>query len=165
MYAAQAASSILIAGDIGGWTTYHTGDEAMLAANIDGLRRLHPAVKITAFSFDPPWTSAHYGVRAIPPIGFWSLPDDDVRRNLWTELERGTADPGPDAARAIDAIADADAVIISGAGNLRAAWPPISTIGRRSSILQNDARSRFSFSARRSDRISIRRTVRFCRQR
>jgi len=124
MYAAQAASSILIAGDIGGWTTYHTGDEAMLAANIDGLRRLHPAVKITAFSFDPPWTSAHYGVRAIPPIGFWSLPDDDVRRNLWTELERGTADPGPDAARAIDAIADADAVIISGAGNLRAAWPP-----------------------------------------
>jgi len=49
-------------GDVGGDDRRHIGDEAMLEANIDALRRLMPEAEITVISRDPAWIKEHYGV-------------------------------------------------------------------------------------------------------
>ncbi len=91
--------ALVIAADIGGWDGYHAGDEAMFGANVAALRRLRPDVHLTAISRDPAWTEREYGVRAILPMA---------------------PDPSPDL---IEALTTADALFISGAGNLCSKWP------------------------------------------
>jgi len=57
---------------ISGYYGYgNTGDEAILAALTDELRRRYPDVQLTVLSADPEATARQYGVEAIPR---WSLP-------------------------------------------------------------------------------------------
>jgi len=119
----------VIVGDIGGAAWYHVGDEAMLAANISWLRRLRPGLVLTAISGDPTWTAEHYRVNAVPQIGFATKGVDLAR--LWTDIHRNVellkiSDPialAGTGAEVITAIANADAVIVSGGGNLCSFWP------------------------------------------
>ena len=61
---------VLLVSDVGG-TSYHPGDEAMLDAALEHLRR-RGASRLTVISSDPADTGARYGVEAIGPIGFGS---------------------------------------------------------------------------------------------
>jgi len=57
---------------ISGYYGYgNTGDEAILAALTDELRRRYPAAQLTVLSAAPEATARQYGVKAIPR---WSLP-------------------------------------------------------------------------------------------
>lgn len=55
----------------------NTGDEAVLQAIVEGLRRRQPDVEICVLSNDPPATTAEYGVRA---VNRWH------HGAIWTEL-------------------------------------------------------------------------------
>jgi polysaccharide pyruvyl transferase WcaK-like protein len=121
----------LIAGDIGGPDWYHAGDEAMFAANVARLRTLCPDIEITAISRHPQWTAQRYRIHAIPPIGFPATMEAQAdRQRLWNDVvgrveqvqTSGTVNGGDRAAAAIAAVARADAVIVSGGGNLRSAF-------------------------------------------
>ena len=90
-----APTRFLVVGDIGGSHSYHAGDEAMLEANLLGLRRLRPASEFVVPSRDPGWTSSRYGVDSIPVI-----------------------DPGAP-------LPEFDVAFISGGGNLCSSWPDL----------------------------------------
>src|SRR5438309_9244873 len=92
---APSATRFLVVGDIGGSHSYHAGDEAMLEANLLGLRRLRPASEFVVPSRDPGWTSSRYGVDSIPVI-----------------------DPGAP-------LPEFDVAFISGGGNLCSSWPDL----------------------------------------
>jgi polysaccharide pyruvyl transferase WcaK-like protein len=122
----------LLAADIGGPKTYHVGDEAMLAANLDAIRRQVPGAQFTVISRDPLWSAAHYGCDAIRFVGFPSREegtDEDRQRMLQSLVENAGASlqsgqpgtyPGAELIRTLGQI---DAVVISGGGNLCATWP------------------------------------------
>jgi polysaccharide pyruvyl transferase WcaK-like protein len=122
-------TSLVIAADIGGPDWYHAGDEAMLAANLDALRRLRPDVQVTAVSRDPDWTSHHYGVQAIAPVGLG--PSREQRVQLECEIlahthhftSSGMLPSSQPIADVIRAIAQADALVLSGGGHLCSHWP------------------------------------------
>lgn len=108
-------------GDVGGWETYHVGDEAMLEANLDLFRTLDPTVRLTAVSSDPAFTSQAIGVEVVPRLGFDRCTNDDEREALLTVLSRM-----PDGAipAAFERLATpSDGLVISGGGNLTSPWP------------------------------------------
>jgi polysaccharide pyruvyl transferase WcaK-like protein len=121
---ASRAPRILVIGDLGGLRTDHAGDEAMFAANVDLLTRELPAAEITALSRDPEATTRRHGVAALPPIGF---PADTAaaRERIAAVLAAADGAAPPDAATAdvLAALARADALLISGGGNLNSTWP------------------------------------------
>lgn len=113
----------VLIGDIGGPATFHIGDEAMLAANLEALRARFPDAVFTVISADPAFSAEEYRCRAIPRIGF---PDahsgtDEDRLQKLAEIQRlaaaGSGHP------AVEALASADALILSGGGNLSSTWP------------------------------------------
>jgi polysaccharide pyruvyl transferase WcaK-like protein len=73
----------------------------MLEANLASLRRILPGIHFTVFSRDPAWTSLRYGVDALDPPHA----------------------PGSSIDRVREAISSADALLISGGGNICATWP------------------------------------------
>jgi polysaccharide pyruvyl transferase WcaK-like protein len=109
---------LLVIADAGGEEARHIGDEAMLEANLDGFRRLIPGVAVTVVSRDPAWTAARYGVDAVPLFGFPRDPATAAERRAM--LDRFLADAGRR-----DAVAGADAVVVSGGGNLSSTWPDL----------------------------------------
>lgn len=139
----------VITGDVGGFESYHVGDEAMLQANLDGLRRLLPGVQFTVVSRDPEWTRACYGVNSILPLGFPypaasgehsydSLLSESMDRIDREETEgdgTGGGVPRSDSlsegvegfrarrATFVDHLRRSDGLIISGGGNLCSTWP------------------------------------------
>ena len=123
--------SIVITADISGPDGYHVGDEAMLAANLAALRRLRPDSVFTAISRDPKWTAAHYGVDAVRALrlGASSEQRDQLEREVLEQTEQfkatGSADPSKAGAKIVEALARADAFIVSGAGNLCSRWPEL----------------------------------------
>lgn len=122
-------SSIVITADISGLEGYHVGDEAMFAANLAMLRRFRPNVAVTAISRDPGWTADHYGVHALPVLGFGSSPEQrrQLEREVLDHTEQykatGSVDPSRAGAGVLNALAVADAFVVSGAGNLHSRWP------------------------------------------
>lgn len=124
-------TSIVIAADISGPDGYHVGDEAMLAANLAMLRRLRPDAVFTAISRDRKWTAAHYGVLAISALRFGSSIEQrsQLEREVLEHAEQfmatGALDPSKAGAKVVDALARADAFIVSGAGNLCSRWPEL----------------------------------------
>ena len=112
---------IAFVADIGGRDTYHVGDEAMLAANLQQLHRLFPASRFTLFSKDPAFSACEYGVDAVEALGFENLASsEDRERRLGLVGERG-GEPSID--RVAERLSSCDALIISGGGNLAAARP------------------------------------------
>ncbi len=120
---------LVIIGDVGGLETYHVGDEAMLCANIEGLRRLPSPPACTAVSADPEATSRMYGIDAVPLIGFQSETDEPRRHRLWNQLMESLAAFKKSRGRrgmeggAIEALGKSDGLIVSGGGNLCSTWP------------------------------------------
>jgi polysaccharide pyruvyl transferase WcaK-like protein len=55
----------VILADVGGPHGYHAGDEAMLDANLEGLRNLSPGAELVVCSADPEWTGRRYGVKSV----------------------------------------------------------------------------------------------------
>lgn len=130
---------VVLIGDVGVVDgRYHLGDEAMLGAAVQQLRE-RGDVEITVLSRNPADTAARYGVESVPGFGgtFPAGAGDDAH---WLELEhllslaRDSDDQGAhpsssraaldsSAAPAIAAIRSADAIIISGGGNLNSQWP------------------------------------------
>lgn len=51
----------------------NAGDEAILLAIINDLRRQDAAAKITVLSANPDWTAKQHAVRAIPRMSFWQV--------------------------------------------------------------------------------------------
>ena len=112
---------IFIVADIGGAQDFHMGDEAMLEANLQALRNLFPAIEFVATSRDPVWTQHRYAVQALlaPTFADLTLPapnwdtEPEVRRQTnWLLSEEIVA-----------ALRRADALIVSGGGNLCSTWP------------------------------------------
>lgn len=62
----QLAPHVLVSGYYG---FHNAGDEAILYALVQALRRELPGVEITVLSADPAHTAAAYGVRAVPRVG------------------------------------------------------------------------------------------------
>ena len=85
-----------------------------------------PDVEFTIVSQDPAWSATQYNADAIARIGFEESPEErlaEVTRNV----ERWTNDGGLEAEapgrQAIESMSFADALWISGGGNLRSTWP------------------------------------------
>ena len=126
-----AAHRVLFVADVGGPATYHVGDEAMLAANLAAFRaRSGGELDATVVSSDPESTAARYGVRGA--------------RRPWPSLGVASGEPdGPPQAGAgeepaISALADSDALVISGGGNLNSTWPHL--LRERIELLEAAAR-------------------------
>lgn len=116
---------LLVIADVGGDTTRHIGDEAMLEANIEGLRDSFERVEIVVMSRDPKWISTRYGVDAVPLFGFPEAKDaTDEREALLTRLKAAAPSVHP-SHPALEALRSADAVVISGGGNLSSSWPDL----------------------------------------
>jgi polysaccharide pyruvyl transferase WcaK-like protein len=95
--------------DVAGPRDYHLGDEAMLEANLETLRRWSPDVAFTVLSRDPSWTRRRYGVDAIETPHFS------------TSFEAPLARSAPHVL--VDAMRSADGLLVSGGGNLCETWP------------------------------------------
>jgi polysaccharide pyruvyl transferase WcaK-like protein len=113
--------TFFIVADVGGLEGFHLGDEAMLEANLDALRRWYPDIRFVASSRDPSFTAGRYSVRAIRPcsLSAIALPepdwdsDADLRQRTGWLLDDAT----------VEAVREADGLIVSGGGNLCATWP------------------------------------------
>ncbi|ARC57806.1 hypothetical protein AS850_12050 [Frondihabitans sp. 762G35] len=107
----------------------HIGDEAMFEEFVRQVRE-RGATAVTGVSANPGETARRYGIDAVPTIGFAPKPlgdrpgqEDRLRRVLdaaaGDRTRLGDDDP---AWRVIDAIRDADAVAVSGGGNMASNW-------------------------------------------
>ncbi len=113
--------TFFIVADVGGPEGFHLGDEAMLEANLDALRRRYPDIRFVASSRDPSFTATRYSVRAIrscslSPIALPELDwdsDADLRERTGWLLDEAT----------VEAVREVDGLIVSGGGNLCATWP------------------------------------------
>jgi polysaccharide pyruvyl transferase WcaK-like protein len=117
---------IIAIGDVGVTDgMMHIGDEAMFEALVDELR-LRGTTSITAVSAAPAESATRYRVSAIHRIGF---PADraagaDRFAAVLDALSGRGGLPADDPFWAVrDAVADADAVVIAGGGNLASTWP------------------------------------------
>jgi polysaccharide pyruvyl transferase WcaK-like protein len=115
----MTAANWVFVGDVGGRQAYHVGDEAMLDANLDLFRRIVPGLAATVVSADPEWTAAAYGVASVPRP---RLPEACAGDRLGALLDELLADASP-AGAAVQAVAAADGLVISGGGNLSSRWP------------------------------------------
>lgn len=120
---------IVLLGDVGADGGYHTGDEAMAEAVVDEISR-RTDVSVIAPSGDPEDTTERYGWATAPLIGFgaplWTDAERDARLDAVLAAAGGDMDalPWADPAwRVIQAVSEADAVVISGGGNLNSTWP------------------------------------------
>lgn len=110
-------------GDVGGWSSYHVGDEAMLAANLDLFRSIDPTATFTVVSADPAFSAAEYGVDAVPRLGFQRCTTEEEREALLARLSE-LASSSVDLPGAFEGLrGPADGLVISGGGNLTSTWP------------------------------------------
>lgn len=120
----RAAPRVLVIGDVGGDSTFHVGDEAMLECNLALLRRLLPGVVLSVISLEPEATARRYAVEALPRLGFVNVSADrqiELQRiNRWLEQACNSPQTLPPA---LMAVLDSDLVMISGGGNLSSTWP------------------------------------------
>jgi polysaccharide pyruvyl transferase WcaK-like protein len=115
---------LLIIADVGGEQVRHHGDEAILEANLAAFRRRLPGASFVVATRDPTWIERRYGVGAIGLVGFARGPEAAVERRAM--LDRLMEDAASRRGHAtIEAVAAADAVVVSGGGNLAAAWPDL----------------------------------------
>lgn len=119
---------IVLCGDLGSTGGYHVGDEAMAESVVEQIGA-RSEVEVVAVSGDPQDTVSRYGWGAVPRIGFASLRTDaqrDARLDAVLQAAGGETGALPwadDAWKVIHAVTDADAVVISGGGNLSSTWP------------------------------------------
>lgn len=127
---------IVLLGDVGVLDDMiHIGDEAMFEEFVHQLRRRGIA-DIVAISSNPVETAARYGIDAVPSIGFapgsFDVEAPDIRNAQVDRMGRIVAAAEGDRAalsaddpawQAIEAVAAADGVAVSGGGNMASIWP------------------------------------------
>ena len=126
---------LVVIADVGGEKRRHLGDEAMLEANLQALRKLAPQISFTVVSCDPAWTAERYGVDSVPTFGFSSEPAAGRERaamlkGLLAEASSGvkmniTSDMRHPTNSTAGALAGADGLLVSGGGNLSSTWPDL----------------------------------------
>ena len=132
----NSSTRLLVISDVGGEAARHIGDEAMLEANLEALRRLVPEVAFTVVCGDPAWAAARYGVDAVAPFGFPRDPSGGAARAamlgrlLVDARSCGRVDAilnAPlDVTRVTAAVvASTDGLVVSGGGNLSSTWPDL----------------------------------------
>jgi len=111
---------VVVLADLNGDDAHHVGDEAMTEATVAWLRSLAPGgdLEVTVSSSDPEATARRLGCAAAPWVGFAGCSDDADRHAL---ALRAAAHPGDH--RLLDAVANADALVVAGGGNLNSMWP------------------------------------------
>lgn len=109
----------VVLGDIGRDGVYHVGDEAMAEVAVEMLDQ-RGVTDITLVATDPEVASAMYGYPAVPRIGFLAKWPVDDRERVLADLSTGDFSDDSTAGRLNAAIADADAVLIAGGGNMNA---------------------------------------------
>ena len=128
-----AVPRLLVIADVGGEHERHIGDEAMLLANLAALRALIGHVAFTIVSRDPVWVTQRYDADSVPLFGFPDEPSAHTERaSLLAHLLDATI--GKKRHKTVDAVASADAVIVSGGGNLSSTWPHL--LYERTTLLQ-----------------------------
>ncbi|HEY6531181.1 MAG TPA: polysaccharide pyruvyl transferase family protein, partial [Acidimicrobiales bacterium] len=121
---------IVLMGDLGDPTGYHAGDEAMAEAAVRELAA-RTDLTVTAVSGNPVDTRARYGWDAVPRFGFADVvPAVDRARDARLRAildgaggDSGALDSDDPAWKIIQAVAAADAVLVTGGGNLNSSWP------------------------------------------
>ncbi len=103
----------------------HIGDEAMFESALDALAAR--GADVVGVSSAPAESSARYGIEAVGRIGFGGLARDAAESRLEAVLAlahgRDRLPPGDTARAVVEAVAEADAVVIAGGGNLASTWP------------------------------------------
>ena len=118
---------VVVLGDVGVRTQFHLGDEAMLeAALVEIGSRVD--TRWTVVSAEPGETAQRYGVAAVAGFGFRELGTVDAREARLAQLAAAASGDEPlpandPALPLLDALGDADAVLIAGGGNLSSSWP------------------------------------------
>ena len=112
--------SLLILADVGG-DLFHIGDEAMLEANLERLRRQDPAVQVTVVGRDVAGVGERLGVAALAAPDGASLADARLPAAIAAALD------------------EADGLFLSGGGNLCSSWPDLL---RQRIVLLREARKR-----------------------
>lgn len=98
----------------------HIGDEAMFEQFLDQARE-RGVTDVTAISAAPAETASRYGVRSVPRLGF-----SGDRRAMLARADSLLSDdlaPHDPARQTLHAVARADRVVVTGAGNLASNWP------------------------------------------
>lgn len=112
---------MVVLADLAGDDAYHVGDEAMGEQTVSLLRSLAPTgeLELTVASSDPDASARRLGCSAVPWSGFADCADDGARAALAATLGSHPAPLPP----LLAAIADADALVVAGGGNLSSMWP------------------------------------------
>ncbi|UUY09427.1 polysaccharide pyruvyl transferase family protein [Pseudomonas sp. J452] len=115
---------VLLIGDLAGTDHFHVGDEAMLECNLQMLRRLLPEACFSLMSRDPLMSAGLYDAQAVPRLGFAEISADrqvELQQiDCWLALVERQPGQLPEA---LQALLQADLLVISGGGNLSSSWP------------------------------------------
>lgn len=115
---------LVMIGDVGGPSTYHAGDEAMLAANLLELRKRLDLAGVTVLSRDPEFSARRYDCdAALPPSVVEGNEPETLIPQLQEEVARGPS--GVDLSPAAQALLNCQGLVISGGGNLNSTWPEL----------------------------------------
>lgn len=112
---------VVVVGDIARPSFYHTGDEAMTEAVIDILRA-RGVDDIVLVAQDPDLATQTYGCPAVPRLAFgkaWSRERCDRELAALDGLLAGGWSDSDRRQLVVEAVAQADALLIAGGGNLR----------------------------------------------
>lgn len=115
---------VVLIGDVSWKGTYHLGDEAMTEVAIAELRKR--GVTVTLIAGEPSISTGFYNVDSVSRFGFQGLDEKSYPHRLEAILDvvRGRGDPFDDTTlQTIEAVSDADAVVIAGGGNLNSSGP------------------------------------------
>ncbi len=115
--------SLLFLADVGGPASWHVGDEAMLEANLALFRQLLPDAALVVASGAPAATAARLGVQAVARLDFATVSPTRGAERAQIEAMQAAALQGAAAPPAMHAMLTAEALVISGGGNLCSAWP------------------------------------------
>ena len=120
---------LLILGDIGISAGFHVGDEAMAEAFVAEMAH-RGEVAVTAISGCVEDTKRRYGWNAVPRFGFGALDGSraacEERLSALEAAATGKTDAiawDDTAWEVIDAVSGADAIAVTGGGNLSSTWP------------------------------------------
>lgn len=125
-----ASKHIVVIGDIDSPEFYHVGDEAMLEANLMRLCQHDAATRFTLISADPPTSARLYNSHAISRLNFPRLNEGTVEdcNILLSQIIEAAKTFNPTDRNSpffatLNALYEADGLLISGGGNLSSTWP------------------------------------------
>jgi polysaccharide pyruvyl transferase WcaK-like protein len=127
-FAARSPLRVLAVGDIGRTGAYHVGDESMMLGLIEAAKACGIETEWTLMSAEPARSADQFGVPAVPRWGFDSCPGPADRERLLTTIDQFLQAPSRSATapaqwrEILAAIAESDAVVIAGGGNLCRSW-------------------------------------------